>query len=207
LIGSLFFFYKWVIFILGFLNSKCTQRKQGVQNICYFRNTRCFILCLKSKVYEVYFVKEINTFLNLFSILKNIFKQSVDWNLSDKNCIYVYSSGMNIILFFISLHSMKLHFCTLWYILLMRSKCTRDRWSCPARCTPRPLFVPWTGCANAHSFLGCSSNTPQTIGWRSTRSIDICTGLSSRSLTCTYTFCSYKQSAEQSFVLDLHYKY
>jgi hypothetical protein len=57
----------------------------------------------KSRVYEVHFAKENNTFLliywKLFWISKNKFKQCVDHVLLDKNCTYIYSNGINFVLF------------------------------------------------------------------------------------------------------------
>jgi hypothetical protein len=85
--------------IFSVSNGKCTQHKQNVKNIYCFRNTRCFTPSPKNKVYDIHFAEEIYTFLlisrKLFSISKNIFKLCIDRDLSHKNCMYIYSNGMN----------------------------------------------------------------------------------------------------------------
>jgi hypothetical protein len=48
--------------------------------------------------------------LKTISISKNKFRQCVDRDLSDKNCINVHSNNINITLFFIYLYFMGLRF-------------------------------------------------------------------------------------------------
>jgi hypothetical protein len=56
----------------------------------------------KSRVYDVFTFKKYTSTI------------CVDHHLSGKNCIYIYSDNMNIVLYVISIHSIDLRFCTLW---------------------------------------------------------------------------------------------
>ncbi len=48
---------------------------------------------------------------------------------------------------------------------------------CLARRIPHSLFILWTRFVSANSFLRCSSHTPRTMRWNSTRSVDFCATL------------------------------